>query len=299
MKLLDVMKKYDRCVVRESAKLTKIYNLLLKESEEAEDIEEAEVCPDCGEDPCVCESDKEVDATEEVNEDDSNVMTAEEFFAEAEKAAEEANERGQSEEATNKVEEAEDDISAEEFFSEADNKEADVDEAEEMMSAEEFFSEAEGETKEDVDEAEEMMSAEEFFSEAEGDIHEYELEFDFDDGTGSGNKTDKVEASSLEDAISKLEANGYGSITKVYYASEDGKEISLDENDAEGKEDVSKSDEMMSAEEFFAESGEKEADEQKEQVDEAEEDIDEEEEEKKLEESLKSYRRANHRLFNN
>ena len=111
MKLLDVMKKYDRCVVRESAKLTKIYNLLLKESEEAEDIEEAEVCPDCGEDPCVCESDKEVDATEEVNEDDSNVMTAEEFFAEAEKAAEEANECGESE-----VEEAEDEISAEEFF---------------------------------------------------------------------------------------------------------------------------------------------------------------------------------------
>ena len=166
MKLLDVMKKYDRCVVRESAKLTKIYNLLLKESEEAEDIEEAEVCPDCGEDPCVCESDKEVDATEEVNEDDSNVMTAEEFFAEAEKAAEEANDGGESEEATN---EAENDISAEEFFSEA---------------------EAEAEAKED-------------------------------------------------------------------------------------------------------------ADEQKEEVDEAEEDIDEEDEEKKLEESLKSYRRANHRLFNN
>ena len=41
------------------------------------------------------------------------------------------------------------------------------------------------------------------------------------------------------------------------------------------------------------------SDEQKEEVDEAEEDIDEEDEEKKLEESLKSYRRANHRLFNN
>ena len=273
MKLLDVMKKYDRCVVRESAKLTKIYNLLLKESEEAEDIEEAEVCPDCGEDPCVCESDKEVDATEEVNEDDSNVMTAEEFFAEAEKAAEEANDGGESEEATN--------------------------EAENDISAEEFFSEAEAEAKEDVDESDEMMSAEEFFSEAEGDIHEYEIEFDFDDGTGSGNKTDNVEASSLEDAISKLEAHGYGSITKVYYASEDGKEISLDENDAEGKEDVSKSDEMMSAEKFFAEADEKETDQQKEEVDEAEEDIDEEEEEKKLEVSLKSYRRANHRLFNN
>ena len=172
MKLLDVMKKYDRCVVRESAKLTKIYNLLLKESEEAEDIEEAEVCPDCGEDPCVCESDKEVDATEEVNEDDSNVMTAEEFFAEAEKAAEETNECGESEEATSEAEEAD-----------------------------------------DIGEAEEMMSAEEFFAEAETDA---------------------------------------------------------DEDEKKANDDIG----------------------------EAEKDIDEEEEEKKLEESLKSYRRANHRLFN-
>ena len=165
MKLLDVMKKYDRCVVRESAKLTKIYNLLLKESEEADNIEEAEVCPDCGEDPCVCESGKEVDTTEEVNEDDSNVMTAEEFFAEAEKAtAEETSECSESEEATS--------------------------------------------------EAEEMMSAEEFFAEAETDA---------------------------------------------------------DEDEKKANDDI----------------------------DEAEKDIDEEEEEKKLEESLKSYRRANHRLFNN
>ena len=45
-------------------------------------------------------------------------------------------------------------MSAEEFFSEADDEEADVDEAEEMMSAEEFFSEAEAEAeaKEDADE---------------------------------------------------------------------------------------------------------------------------------------------------
>ena len=165
MKLLDVMKKYDRCVVRESAKLTKIYNLLLKESEEVDNIEEAEVCPDCGEDPCTCESDKGVGTTEEVNEDDSNVMTAEEFFAEAEKAtAEETSECSESEEATS--------------------------------------------------EAEEMMSAEEFFKESETDA---------------------------------------------------------DEDEKKANDDIG----------------------------EAEKDIDEEEEEKKLEESLKSYRRANHRLFNN
>ena len=73
--------------------------------------------------------------------------------------------------------------------------------------------------------------------EAESDFHEYELEFDFNDGTGSGNKTDKVEATSLDDAISKLEANGYGSITKVYFATEDGKEIPVEE-DFETTEEV-------------------------------------------------------------
>ena len=187
------------------------------------------------------------------------------------------------------------------LLKESDGEDVELDTEYDVSEAESDNDEAgEDEGSEKTNEADEMMTAEEFFSEAEGDIHEYEIEFDFDDGTGSGNKTDKVEASSLEDAISKLEANGYGSITKVYYASEDGKEISLDENDAEGKEDVSKSDEMMSAEKFFAEADEKETDQQKEEkVDEAEEDIDEEDEEKKLEESLKSYRRANHRLFNN
>ena len=196
MKLLDVMKKYDRCVVRESAKLTKIYNLLLKESEEADNIEEAEVCPDCGEDPCVCESGKEVDTTEEVNEEDSNVMSAEEFFAEAEKAAaKKTSECSESEEATSEAEEM---VSAEEFF-----KESETDDDEEEKKA-----------NDDIGEAEEMMSAEEFFAEAETDA---------------------------------------------------------DEDEKKANDDIG----------------------------EAEKDIDEEEEEKKLEESLKSYRRANHRLFNN
>ena len=145
MKLLDVMKKYDRCVVRESAKLTKIYNLLLKESEEVDNIEEAEVCPDCGEDPCTCESDKEVDATEEVNEEDNNVMTAEEFFAEAEKAAaEETSKCDASEEATSEAEETEETI--DESENEDEKKSEEVDESE-TENAEEEIDEEEEEKK--------------------------------------------------------------------------------------------------------------------------------------------------------
>ena len=187
MKLLDVMKKYDRCVVRESAKLTKIYNLLLKESAEADDIDEAEVCPDCGNDPCTCESEDD-----NVTEADDEVITAEEFFAEAEKAKKEACECDAS-----------------------DNETIDESEDEEKTD--------ESEDEEKTDEAEEMMSAEEFFSESDDNATE------------------------------------------------------TDESEDEEKTDES---------------------EDEEKTDESEEINDEEKDEKKLEESLKSYRRANHHLFN-
>ena len=81
MKLLDVLKKYDRCVLRESAKLTKIYNAILRESEEVDDLDEA-TCPDCGNDPCTCESEKTTDEAEEI-------MSAEEFFNETDKECDE------------------------------------------------------------------------------------------------------------------------------------------------------------------------------------------------------------------
>lgn len=74
----------------------------------------------------------------------------------------------------------------------------------------------------------------------EDEVHTYELEFDFDDGVGTGNKTDKVEASSLEDAISKLEANGYGTIEKIYFASEDGKELDVNDIVLESMDDNQK-----------------------------------------------------------
>ena len=191
MKLLDVMKKYDRCVMRESAKLTKIYNLLLKESADADDIEEAEVCPDCGNDPCTCESDADVDAeTDEAEES----MTAEEFFGEAEKAAEDCDETEDVEEndmLRNRPHNAHIDNPA--GIKESDDPEDATDEAEEMMSAEEFFSEC-GESEGDVetDEAEEMMSAEEFFSESD------DPEEKTDESDDPEDATDEAEAESDE-----------------------------------------------------------------------------------------------------
>jgi len=72
MKLLDIMKKYDRCLVRESAKLTKIYNMLLKEAaNDGVDLDETdldeETCPDCGNDPCTCNEKEEFDECDDTD----------------------------------------------------------------------------------------------------------------------------------------------------------------------------------------------------------------------------------------
>ena len=166
MKLLDVLKKYDRCVVRESIKLNKIYNALIKESEEIDDIEEAEVCPDCGEAKCVCENDDEVEEAEEM-------MTAEEFFAEADE---------------DDVDEADETVSAEEFFAEADEdieeSEDDVEESDdEVEEAEDKVEESEDEKnideeadEDDIDESEDVSEDDETIEESDDEIDEEEEE---------------------------------------------------------------------------------------------------------------------------
>ena len=88
MKLLDIMKKYDRCLVRESAKLTKIYNMILKESELDSDINE-DTCPECGNDPCTCDETKTVDANDLFEDDDSDMIPEEEFMCVDSKEVEE------------------------------------------------------------------------------------------------------------------------------------------------------------------------------------------------------------------
>ena len=254
MKLLDIMKKYDRCLVRESAKLTKIYNMILKESEADETIDE-ETCPDCGNDPCTCESDcKETDEDEEM-------MSAAEFFGEAEKGCDEC------------------DMIPEEDFIKGETEEveendllrnrphnAHIDDPKGVLPESED-AEPKDESKKQTDEAEEpeeMMSAEEFFAEDESETETNEAE----------------DANASEDAEPKDESE-------------------------KPEEKTDEAEEMMSAEEFFAEDdeskektdGEEETDES-EKTDDSEETDEAENDEKKLEESLKSYRRKNHHLFN-
>ena len=279
MKLLDVLKKYDRCVVRESAKLTKIYKTLLQESEEVDDIDEA-ACPDCGNDPCTCE-DEDADKETGVGEAEE-MMTAKEFFGEAEKAkkAEKCDESEDEE-----VEESDDDETNE-------SEDEETDEAEEMMSAEEFFAECDTEDGQSVEESDSCDESE------DDDIEES------DDAGAGGKETDEA-----EEMISAEEFFGESDDKKCKgkkcdESKDDGTEESgkakADESEDEKTDEA---EEMMTAEEFFSES-----DDDDEKCDESEDeevkesDGDEadesEDEEKKLQESLKSYRRANHRLFN-
>ena len=251
MKLLDVMKKYDRCVMRESAKLTKIYNLLLKESAEADDIEEAEVCPDCGNDPCTCECGE----SEDVKTDEAEEMiSAEEFFGEAEKAAEDCDETEDVEEndmLRNRPHNAHIDDPA--GIKESDETEDATDEAEEMMSAEEFFSESD-DSKENTDESDETEDA--------------------TDESDDSNKSDETEGATDE-------AEEMMSAEEFFSEGDDDK--SEENNESDEKSDDKKVTESDESEEKKDEVDESECDED-----------DEEKEEKKLEESLKSYRRANH-----
>ena len=257
MKLLDIMKKYDRCLVRESAKLTKIYNMILRESEADDSKLDEEVCPDCGNDPCTCEAEEIVNAedlfseTDDVECDESEDLIPEEDFIKDVKENDMLRNRPHNAHIDDPkgVVSEEEMISAEDFFSEAeedkecDEEDKECDESEEtnpkfkMRSAKEDLTEGDNCDKDDADcdEAEEMMSAEEFFAEAEKDCDEAE------------------EMMSAED---------------FFKESDNDKEC----DEAEFK--------MISAKELLAEK-------------------DEDDEEKKLQESLKSYRRKNHRLFNN
>ena len=268
MKLLDIMKKYDRCLVRESAKLTKIYNMLLKEAaDDGADLDEMDLdeekCPDCGNDPCTCDeaaedvdecgdADKlipedEIEKSDEVKENDmlrnrphnghiddpAGIIPESEFFGEAEKAAKEEKE-------DKEVKEKEEKDKEDKEVKKEDEKEDD-----EMMSAAEFFAEAEKEKKDDmVPESEffaeggddsEMQSAEEFFSAATTEVPE---------------KNDE-EAAVKED--------------------EDKEPAEADKNEKIDEQELN----FVPAEEWIQQ--------QSEEV---------------LEESLKSYRRKNHRLFN-
>ena len=245
MKLLDIMKKYDRCLVRESAKLTKIYNMLLKESaDEADDADlSEEACEICGNDPCTCDA-NEAEETDGL--DECGLIPEDDFIK---KDGVEENDMLRNRPHNGHIDDPAGIMSEKDFFAceaEEENEETNEDDGSEdddTVSAEEFFSEAEKCDGEGCDEAEEMMSAAEFFGSADKPKTANEAEDDSTD-TDESEKTNEPENTDESEEIDE--------------------ETEIEPNER-----------MISARELLPET-----------------------EEKKLEESLKSYRRKNHRLFN-
>ena len=224
MKLLDIMKKYDRCLVRESAKLAKIYNMILKESETEESLDE-ETCPDCGNDPCICDKNENEQKEKECDECGTADLIPEEDFIKSNNENDEC-------------EDGECPIPESEFFAEAEKecKDAECNEDDEDDSSKK--AEKPAVNKEDGD----FMSAAEFFAEAEKECDESE-----------------------DDIVDESEKD----------ADESEKETDEAEKELDEEIEITPDAPMIDAKELLPET-----------------------EEKKLEESLKSYRRKNHHLFN-
>lgn len=261
MKLLDIMKRYDRCLVRESAKLTKIYNMLLKESaDEADDDADLseEACEICGNDPCTCDA-NEAEETDDL--DECGLIPEDDFIK---KDGVKENDMLRNRPHNGHIDDPAGIMSEEDFFAceseETDEDEDEDDEDDETVSAEEFFSEAEKCDGDDCDEAEEMMSAAEFFGSADKPKTTNEAEDDNETKTDESEKADK--SKKTEDESEKTDE------------SEDSEKTNESE-DIDEETEIEPNERMISAREFLPET-----------------------EEKKLEESLKSYRRKNHRLFN-
>lgn len=245
MKLLDIMKKYDRCLVRESAKLTKIYNMLLKEAVE-EDLDVTEIdldeekCPDCGKDPCVC--DEEDKACDECG------LIPEEDFIKNDEVKENDMLRNRPHNAH--IDDPAGIIPEADFFNEdaTDLKKSDDNDDDEMMSAAEFFAEAEKEQKKE--EEDDMIPESEFFAEGGDESDFQDAEEFFSDAETKVPEKKPAKVKETEDIDEEIEIDPKGT--------------------------------FVSAKELLEKEDETELD----------------KEEQKLEESLRSYRRKNHHLFN-
>ena len=208
MKLIDIMKRYNKCILKENAKLRSIYNTLIRECDGADtdnefdvsecgdkeenecDVNEtegtkmsvAEFLGECGkENPADDSSEKE--QIDEVN--DGDLMTAEEFFGGGKTKADECDACGDDsckngekcglkEDDDEKIEEEDDD----EEIEEEDNDE-EIEEDEELISKKEFYAanesddeKIEEEDDEEIEEEDEDAKEIEEDEDAEKDVTE-------------------------------------------------------------------------------------------------------------------------------
>ena len=169
MKLIDIMKRYNKCILKENAKLRSIYNTLIRECDGADTDNEFDVS-ECG--------DKEENECD-VNETEGTKMSVAEFLGECgkENSDDDSSEKEQIDEVNDG-----DLMTAEEFFgggkTKADECDACGDDSckngEKCGLKEDDDEEIEEEDDEEIDEDEELISKKEFYAANESDDEEIE-----------------------------------------------------------------------------------------------------------------------------
>ena len=200
MKLIDIMKRYNKCILKENAKLRSIYNTLIRECDGADADNEFDVseCGDKEENECdVNETEgtkmsvaeflgecgkengdddsSEKEQIDEVNDDD--LMTAEEFFGGGKTKADECDACGDDScKNGEKCGLKEDD---DEEIEEEDNDE-EIEEDEELISKKEFYAANESDDEKIEEEDDEEIEEDEDAKEIEEDEDTKEIEEDED-----------------------------------------------------------------------------------------------------------------------
>ena len=215
MKLIDIMKRYNKCILKENAKLRSIYNTLIRECDGADTDNEFDVseCGDKEENECdvnetegtkmsvaefLGECGKENDADdssekEQIDEvNDGDLMTAEEFFGGGKTKADECDACGDDsckngekcglkEDDDEKIEEEDDDEK--------------IEEDEELISKKEFYAANESDDEkieeEDDEEIEEEDEDAEEIEEEDEDAEEIEEDEDAENDVTESKKKDK------------------------------------------------------------------------------------------------------------
>ena len=171
MKLIDIMKRYNKCILKENAKLRSIYNTLIRECDGADTDNEFDVS-ECG--------DKEENECD-VNETEGTKMSVAEFLGECgkENGADDSSEKEQIDEVNDG-----DLMTAEEFFgggkTKADECDACGDDSckngEKCGLKEDDDEKIEENDNEEIEEDEELISKKEFYAANESDNEEIEEE---------------------------------------------------------------------------------------------------------------------------
>ena len=217
MKLIDIMKRYNKCILKENAKLRSIYNTLIRECDGADADNEFDVseCGDKDENEC------------DVNETEGTKMSVAEFLGECgkENGADDSSEKEQIDEVNDG-----DLMTAEEFFgggkTKADECDACGDDScknGEKCGLKEDDEEIEEEDNdEEIEEDEELISKKEFYAANESDDEKIEEEDDEeieeDEDTKEIEEDEDAEKDATESKKKDKEAKLSESLEKHYRA---------------------------------------------------------------------------------